>query len=133
LTDTPPLTGQEIALAANATRALLDSLLVEVETSFRSWVILDVTATNGGRVERDAVVGRLRSALKVDTATASATIDDAVSPGLAALDGDQLVLTPEGTTRSSRSVPARRRSSSVSTRIPTTVTERANAELAGGR
>jgi hypothetical protein len=69
VTERPSLTGQEIALAANATRALLDALLAELGTSA-------------------AIVDRLYAGLPVD---------------------DQL------TTR----------------RILETVTERANAELAG--
>jgi hypothetical protein len=143
LNDTPPLTGQEIALAAKATRALLDELLAETDTTFHSWVILNFTATSGGSVRRDAVVARLESALKIDTATASAAIDEAVSLGLAALDGDQLGLTPEGTTRSEQ---IRAGSAAIverlyadlpvedqltTRRILTTVTERANAKLAG--
>jgi hypothetical protein len=67
-----PLSGQEIALAANATRALLDSLLAETETTFHRWVILNFAGSGGGSVARDAVVARMQSALKVDVATASA-------------------------------------------------------------
>jgi hypothetical protein len=61
-----PLSGQEIALAANATRALLDSLLAETETTFHRWVILNFAGSGGGSVARDAVVARMQSALKVD-------------------------------------------------------------------
>ena len=145
MTDTPPLTGQEIALAANATRALLDALLAERETTFHSWVILNYTATSGGSVRREAVLARLESALKIDTARASAAIDEAASVGLATLDDDQLGLTPEGTTRfeqiraGSAAIVERLyadlpvEDQLTTRRILTTVTERANAELAGER
>jgi hypothetical protein len=113
----PPLTGQDIALAANATRALLDALLAEQDTTFHTWVILNFAGTNGGSAERSAVAARMQSALKVDAAIAAAAIDKVLSLGLATADGDTLVLTPAARRASSRFAQARRRSSNVSTPI----------------
>jgi DNA-binding MarR family transcriptional regulator len=136
-----PLSGQEIALAANATRALLDSLLAETET-FHRWVILNSAGSGGGSVARDAVVARMQSALKVDVATASAAVDEVVALGLATREEDRLILTPDGTERYEQ---IRAGSAAIverlyaglpiedlltTRRILTTVTERANGELA---
>jgi DNA-binding MarR family transcriptional regulator len=93
---TPPLTGQEIALAANATRAPLDVLLAEKATTFHQWVILNFTGTSGGSFPRDTVVERMRSALKIDQSAASAAIEEVIVLGLAKADGDRLTLTPTG-------------------------------------
>jgi hypothetical protein len=143
VTERPPLTGQEIALAANATRALLDALLAELGTSFHSWVILNFAGTAGGSAKRGAVVARMRSALKIDAASAETAVDELLSLGLAAADGEALVLTEEGTSRFEQ---IRAGSGAIVDRLYTglpvddqlttrrileTVTERANAELAG--
>jgi DNA-binding MarR family transcriptional regulator len=137
-----PLSGQEIALAANATRALLDSLLAETETTFHQWVILNFAGSGGGSVARDAVVARMQSALKVDVATASAAVDEVVALGLAMTEEDRLILTPDGAERYEQ---IRAGSAAIverlyaglpiedlftTRRILTTVTERANGELA---
>jgi hypothetical protein len=136
-----PLSGQEIALAANATRALLDSLLAETET-FHRWVILNSAGSGGGSVARDAVVARMQSALKVDVANASAAVDEVVALGLAMTEEDRLTLTPDGAERYEQ---IRAGSAAIverlyaglpiedlltTRRILTTVTERANGELA---
>jgi exopolyphosphatase/pppGpp-phosphohydrolase len=139
-----PLSGQEIAQAANATRALLDSLLAETET-FHRWVILNSAGSGGGSVARDAVVARMQSALKVDVATASAAVDEVdevVALGLAMTEEDRLILTPDGAERYEQ---IRAGSAAIverlydglpiedlltTRRILTTVTERANGELA---
>jgi DNA-binding MarR family transcriptional regulator len=140
---TPALTGQEIALAANATRAVLDVLLADVNTTFHQWVILNFTATSGGSVPRDAVVARMRSALKIDHSAASAAIEEVVALGLAEADGDRLTLTPTGSElfeqiRAGSAAIVERLYTGLpiedqltTRRILAAVTERANAELAG--
>jgi hypothetical protein len=137
-----PLSGQEIALAANATRALLDSLLAETETTFHRWVILNLAGSGGGSVARDAVVARMQSALKVDVATASAAVEEVVALGLAMTEEDRLILTHDGAERyeqiqaGSAAIVERLYAGLpiedllTTRRILTTVTERANGELA---
>jgi hypothetical protein len=140
--DTSPLSGQEIALAANATRPLLDSLLAETATTFHQWVILNFAGSSGGIVARNAVVAWMQSALKVDVATSSAAVDEVVALGLAMTEEDQVILTPDGTERYEQ---IRAGSAAIverlyaglpigdlltTRRILTTVTERANSELA---
>src|SRR5262249_31549781 len=143
MTDTtPPLSGLEIGVAANATRALLDALLVETGTGFHHWVMLNFTGTAGGSVPRDAAVDRMVSALKIDTAEASAAVEEAITAGLVAADGDRLVLTPAGGARFEKiragtaaivqrlygDIPVD--DQLTTRRVLATVTERANAELA---
>lgn len=142
MTNAPTLTGQDIALAANASRALLDSLLAQTATTFHQWVALNFTGTNGGGVQRDAVVQRMVFALKIDQATASTTIDELVDAGLATTSDNHFALTAAGiarfehirdgstaiTERLYRDLPPD--DLVAARRILTIVTERANAELA---
>jgi DNA-binding MarR family transcriptional regulator len=142
VTGAPTLTGQDINLAANATRALLDSLLTRTATSFHQWVVLNFAGSSGGVVQQDAAVERMVFALKIDPATASTTIHELVELGLATTDGADLALTPAGTARfeqirdSSAAITDRLYgdlplNDLVTTRrVLATVTERANAELA---
>jgi DNA-binding MarR family transcriptional regulator len=105
-------------------------------------VILNFAGSGGGSVARDAVVARMQSALKVDAATASAAVDEVVALGLAMTEEDRLILTPDGAERYEQ---IRAGSAAIverlyaglpiedlltTRRILTTVTERANGELA---
>ncbi|HKA83687.1 MAG TPA: MarR family winged helix-turn-helix transcriptional regulator [Acidimicrobiales bacterium] len=144
MSDTPTLTGQDIGQAERATRALLDRVLAQVQTTFHQSVVLNLTANAPAPPEVDALVTRMAQGLKVDRSTARTAIDELVAGGLVDPSGDPatLALTPEG---AARFATIRRGIDQIAERLygdlpsddlATThrilaiVTERANAELA---
>jgi len=76
MTNPPALTGQAIGEAAKATNALLETLLAEVRTSFLSWVALNVLTTSGPIMPQDALVQRMTGGLKVGAEPVLATLDE---------------------------------------------------------
>ncbi len=142
MTTAPTLTGQDIGQAEKATRAVLDSLLARTGTTFHRWVALNLTATGGGRMERDAVVRRMAFGLKIEEAAASAAVGELVELGLTTANGGEIVLTPVGTARFEQirdgiaaiterlygGLPVE--DLVTARRVLAAVTERANAELA---
>jgi DNA-binding MarR family transcriptional regulator len=84
---TPPLTGQHIGEAENAIRAVLDALLAETSTTFHQWVALRVLAATDSGLERDQLVARMTSGLKVEPA--------AVLTALGQLEAEELVTVAE--------------------------------------
>jgi DNA-binding MarR family transcriptional regulator len=64
--EAPPLTGQHIGETENAIRAVLDALLAESETTFHQWVALRVLAATDSGLEREQLVARMTSGLKVE-------------------------------------------------------------------
>ena len=141
----PTLTGQDIGQAERATRALLDAVLAETETTFHQSVVLNLTAANApSPAVLDGVVERMTHGLKIDRPTALDAIDELVAKGLVRKAGDPVSLapTPAGETRF-RSIRhgieqiAERlygdlppEDLATTHRILAIVTERANAELA---
>jgi DNA-binding MarR family transcriptional regulator len=140
--DTPPLTGQHIGETESAIRAVLDALLAETETTFHQWVALRVLATTDSGLERDQLVARMTSGLKVDPA--------AVRTAIGRLEAEELVsgtevvvLTDAGRARHRRIQDGVDRISRrlygdlpvgdlvTTRRVLAIVTERANAVLAG--
>lgn len=145
----PPLNGQDIGQAEHATRAVLDRLLARTGTQFRGWVILNLlAAADGGELGEDELTGRITHGLKIG--------EDAVHAGAAGLawqglisrepgagGGTQIALTPAGTARVEQiqrgigQVTQRlygglpETDLAIAHRVLATVTERANAELAG--
>ena len=142
---TPTLTGQDIGQAERATRALLDAVLAETETTFHQSVVLNLTAANApSPAVLDGVVERMTHGLKIGRPTALDAIDELVAKGLVRRAGDpvSLALTSAGKTRF-RSIRhgigqiAERlygdlppEDLATTHRILAIVTERANAELA---
>jgi DNA-binding MarR family transcriptional regulator len=144
MSHTPTLTGQDIGQAERATRAVLDALLAETDTTFHQWVILNVMTGAASPVELDPLVQRLTHGLKIDRPTALGAIDGVVAKGLVSRSRQpvRLTLTPAGDARF-RAVrqgidqithrlygdlpPA---DLATTHRILTIVTDRANAELA---
>jgi DNA-binding MarR family transcriptional regulator len=144
MTIPPPLTGQLIGEAERATRALLDGLLAEVETSFTQWVTLNITATIGsGSLDENELVRRVARGLSVDDATAQATLDELEAAGLLTRAATRVELSGAGTARVQRilsgigeisarlygDVPSE--DLDTTRRVLATVAERARAELAG--
>jgi DNA-binding MarR family transcriptional regulator len=85
--DAPPLTGQHIGETENAIRAVLDALLAETSTTFHQWVALRVLAATDSGLERDQLVARMTSGLKVEPA--------AVLTALGQLEAEELVTVAE--------------------------------------
>ena len=73
MTQTPPLTGQDIGEAAAAIRALLDEQLEKAGLVFEDWVVLRTLA--GGRQEREALLRGVTQGLRTDRSA----IDDALA------------------------------------------------------
>lgn len=135
------LNGQVIGQAENATRAVLDRLLVTAGVTFHQWVGLNLIEAAGGSIEPEQFVRRMVNGLKVDDWVASGTIAELIGAGLVA--GDRvLTWTPAGqdrhaavrvgvngiTERLYAGLPAD--DLAIAARVLTTLTERANAELA---
>jgi DNA-binding MarR family transcriptional regulator len=142
MTDAPTLTGQDIGTAARATGAVLDRLLSATGTDFQSWVVLNQVGSNSPAIDRDQLVARVVSGLKVDAASVSASLAGLVHSGLVSEVDGSVSLTPTGTERFDGiresiggitrriygGLPADELA--VAHRVLATVTERANAELA---
>jgi DNA-binding MarR family transcriptional regulator len=99
--DVPTLTGQDIGQAERATRAVLDALLAETETSFLQWVTVNVLAGAGSPVERERLVAQLTTGLRIDEPTALPAVDEVITRGLVVGTGEpvRLELTPAGQAR----------------------------------
>jgi DNA-binding MarR family transcriptional regulator len=82
MTDTPTLTGVDIGEAQRAVGAVLDSLLAEIETPFATWVAVNVLATAPAPLTGDALVCRLVSGLKLDSAVVEAAVAELSAAGL---------------------------------------------------
>jgi len=145
MSDTSTLTGQDIGQAERATRAVLDALLAETDTTFHQWVVLNLLTDAASPVELDRLVQRLTHGLKIDEPTALGAVDGVIAKGLVSRSGDpvRLALTPTGDTRFRAvrqgidqithrlydDLPPE--DLATAHRILAIVTERANAELAG--
>ena len=144
----PPLNGQDIGQAEHATRAVLDRLLARTGTQFRGWVILNLLAAGGGQLGEDELTGRITHGLKigedaVHAAAAGLAWQGLISREPGAGGGTQIALTPAGTARVEQiqrgigQVTQRlygglpETDLAIAHRVLVTVTERANAELAG--
>ncbi|WP_371497404.1 hypothetical protein OG871_15705 [Kitasatospora sp. NBC_00374] len=142
----PTLNGQVIGQAHHATRALLETRLADSGTTFHQSLALNATADRGGAAERDALVARMTSTLKIDAAAALAVLAELTAAGLLAElpgDGGRLGLTDSGrarqdgiraavgelTARLYGDLPAE--DLAAAARVLTVVTARADAELAG--
>jgi DNA-binding MarR family transcriptional regulator len=102
MTTTPILAPRVLGQAENAHRAMLDRILVKTGGSYYAWVALTLAATGGRAVEPDPLVVRMMSALRIDRATALATITELASSGLIeALPGEEnrIQLTEAGRAR----------------------------------
>jgi hypothetical protein len=76
MTNAPALTGQAIGEAAEATNAVLETVLADVRTSFLSWVALNELTTAGPVMPQDALVQRMTGGLKVGTEPVLVTLDE---------------------------------------------------------
>ncbi|WP_326733924.1 hypothetical protein [Streptomyces sp. NBC_01022] len=145
MTTTPSVNGQVIGQAHYATRAVLERLLAETGATFHESVALNATADGDGSIERDRLVERMTSTLKVDTTTAEAALSGLLAQGLLeeqSADVARLTLTAAGkethraqragiatiTARLYADLPAE--DMAAAGRVLTELTARANAVLA---
>jgi hypothetical protein len=142
MTTTPALNGQIIGMTHYATRALLDRVLRSVEMTFEQSVVLNLAASADPPMAREQIVSRATSGLKVSDDVAIAALDGLVASGLVSV-GDEVAITDAGadrqrlirgeidtiTARLYGDLPAE--DLATAGRVLTTVTERANAMLAG--
>jgi DNA-binding MarR family transcriptional regulator len=143
----PTLTGQDIGQAEHATRAVLDRLLARTGTQFHGWVIINLLAGGGGALGEDELTGRITHGLKIGEDSVHAAAAELAWQGLirrepAAGRETRVALTPAGTARFEQiqggigQVTQRlygglpESDLAIAHRVLTTVTERANAELA---
>lgn len=83
MTTTPaPVTGQDIGMAQNATRVLLDDLLADAGTDFEEWVVLRLISQNGGQIGRIALADTLAGALTLAAAPVERLIRRTAARGL---------------------------------------------------
>src|SRR6188472_2355622 len=95
-TQTPPLNGQDINLAARAVRDLLDVLLAREGVEFEPWLLVQALGAAPGGLEREALVGDLAARLRVDAAQVNAALDGLERDGLVARESSRARLTLRG-------------------------------------
>ena len=86
MTQPAPLNGQVIGQAERATRAVLEVLLAETETTFTNWVALKLVATQDATTV-DSLVRQLVTGLRITDADSRASIDELVSTALLTVAG----------------------------------------------
>jgi len=143
MTSVPTLNGQVIGQAERAARAVLDVLLERTRTSFHQWVVLNRVALSGGTLSQEQLTRDMTHGLKVTPDVVEAAAGGVVEAGFAERRPDgSLTLTPAGDAKfreirdgiaeiSARlygDIPAE--DLAVAQRVLTTVTARANEELA---
>jgi hypothetical protein len=148
MTTTPTLTGQDIGQAEKATRAVLDRLLARTGTGFHGWVILNQLSAAGGVMDAAGLTSRVSHGLKIGPADVQDALSELggqnlVSEVSPAGGAAQVTLMPAGRARFAQvqagigeitqrlygGLPAA--DLAVAHQVLATVTERANAELAG--
>jgi DNA-binding MarR family transcriptional regulator len=70
----PPLTPQIVGQAERAHQPHLDRIVAVTGTTRNQWVTLAFIGAAGGTADRDQLAGQITGALRVDGATAAATI-----------------------------------------------------------
>jgi DNA-binding MarR family transcriptional regulator len=92
----PGFSGQDLGMAAAATRALFDSLLARAGTDFPAWVALRRLAQPGPAPTLDALRRDLAGLLTADLTSVTLLIDRLAARGWTVLDGSAVTLSPDG-------------------------------------
>jgi DNA-binding MarR family transcriptional regulator len=77
---TPPVTGQDLGMAQNATRALLDDLLARSGTDFPEWLVLRMISQQGAAA-RDALRDGLAAGLALHPTAAERLLERTAARG----------------------------------------------------
>lgn len=93
MTQAPPLTGQDIGVAANATRALLDIILDRSGATFDEWVALRTLALEGPVIPPGVLLPDLAGKLTTGEPAVTALLDRLTGRGLIR---DGFALTSDG-------------------------------------
>jgi DNA-binding MarR family transcriptional regulator len=99
MTQAPPLTGQDIGMAANATRILLDILLDRTGTTFDEWVALRTLALEGPVIPPGVLLPDLAGKLTAGEPEVAALLEGLTAKGLIQ---DGFALTADGQVRFAR-------------------------------
>ena len=92
-----PVNGQDINLAARATRKALEALLAEQGTTFPPLAVMNVLSTRGGRMDRAALVEFITTALELDAVTVRLIVHGLQERGLVQpVDTRVVALTDQG-------------------------------------
>ena len=94
----PPLNGQVIGMTHYATRALVQRVLDTVEMSFEQSVVLGLVAASDAPIDRDDVVSRTTSGLKVSERAVLETVAQLEANGLVSA-GSAITVTDAGRKR----------------------------------
>jgi hypothetical protein len=97
-TTVPPLSGQDINLAARATRLVLIAGLDTIDLTFEDWIIINLLGT-GQVADEPSLRQRLVSGLGLDDAEIRQLLSDLVATSLVDRSGDALHLSAEGERR----------------------------------
>ena len=142
----PVFDAQLLGQTEKACNAILDRLLTGSGLTETRWIVLRLTVMSGETADRDELVNRVAGAVKVGEGKAGALVQELAAAGLLRVDGHGTVelseagrglhdgiraATSETTERLWGDLPAE--DLAVAARVLSTVLERANAELAGGR
>ena len=146
MSTTPAFSTQVIGQAENALGALMNRVLARTGGTFRQWVALNLTAASGGAIDRGQLVSRITGAVKIDDSAALAAIAELTASRLMeSVPGEdsRVGLTDAGQARYQQirtaigEITARLYGDlpaddlATTGRVLTTITARANAELAG--
>jgi len=147
MTDAPTLNGRTIGQAERATRAVFDRLLAETGTTFLNWVVINLTADVDGPVDQPTLVNKAAASLPLPHAAVADAVHTLVTTDvLTTVNGDPDLLDLSATGRATfeeitagiAAIAARLYGDLphddlvTAQRVLTTVTERADAELAAG-
>ncbi len=94
-----PVTGQDINMAARATRKALDVVLAEQGTSFPPLAALNTLVSRGGALDRGTLIAQLARGLDVNPETVQTVLHGLSTRGLVRGDAHRssaVQLTPEG-------------------------------------
>jgi DNA-binding MarR family transcriptional regulator len=94
-----PVNGQDISMAARATRKALDVVLAEQGTSFPPLATLNTLVSRGNVMDRDALIAQLARGLDVNAETVLTVVHGLEARGLVDTSTDETVriqLTPAG-------------------------------------
>ena len=92
----PAFSGQDLGMAAAATRALLDGLLARAGTDFPAWVALRRLAQPGPAPTADELCRDLATLLTADATSVALVVDRLAARGWTVQEGSAVALSPEG-------------------------------------